>query len=136
MKLTLNQCSALFNAHKALDGYDRVVSAEGVDRVVRQAYNLPFELQLTIAENAETLEKVLGVFNKSRDALFKKHANGADKLEPGTQSLSAFVEEVNELTNTEVEVELKPINFELFSKQDNPFPPSVLSTLLLLRKSE
>lgn len=136
MKLTINQCSALFAAHKELDGYNRVVKEGETERSVRQSYVLPFAIQLAVAENMEALEKVLKLYEKNRQELFRQHANGEDFLTAGSPELIAYAKAIDDLTVSEIEVELQLLDFKQLDNANNSFPPSALSKLLLLRKPE
>lgn len=131
-KLTINQCSVLLGAHKALDGIERVVKEGEGERVVRQSYKIPFSMRLALAENIEILEGHIRRFEAQRLKLFNSHADG--KTELSGDALTAFGKVMEEAVNHEEEMDLRLIDFADLGKADDPFPPSVLSALLMVRK--
>lgn len=134
-KLTPNQYSGLLAAHRALDGFDRIVKDGDNERVVRQSYTLNFGVRLKLAENIEVLEAQLRRFEAERTKLFFVHAKEGS-IEAGTEGAVAFSKAMEEAVTTVVDIDLNPIDFDELGKSFDPYPPSVLSALLVLREEK
>jgi hypothetical protein len=136
MRLTIAQVANLLEAHKALDGYDRVVKDGNTEKVVKQPYEIGFGFSLLIAENVEALTAVVTRFNKERDKRVLRYSGGETSLQlpSGSDAAKAFSKEMHEASELEHDVDLHLINFDELKGDVNKYPPSLLAGLMPVRK--
>lgn len=134
MKLTIGQAVDLLTAHKALDGYDKIVKDGNSEKIVKQAYKLGFGFRLLIAGNIEVLEGLVRRWNKERDKLIMHHANGDTTIPPNSPAAKLFAREMQGAMETEHDLNLDLIEFDELNGGENDYPPSVLAGLMPVRK--
>jgi hypothetical protein len=136
MKLTIAQVTDLLEAHKALDGFDRVVKDGATEKIVKQPYEIGFGFSLLIAENVEALTDVVKRFNKERDKRVLKYSGGETSLQlpAGSDAAKAFSKEMLEASEVLHDVDLHLIDFNELKGDVNKYPPSVLAGLMPVRK--
>ena len=122
MKLTLTKVLNLRGALSALDSYEKAVG----DKTVRELYQLGGPLRLRIARNLNLLDPEISAYQKARNALVVQHTNGADKK----VDMANFVAAENELLESEIELDLKPIKEHELQLDKNPVPGTVLAGLM------
>ena len=81
---------------------------------------MPSATSFRVAKAVKEVQKVLEVFEESRQALVKKYGkeskDGELSIEPDSKNWKKFIDEYNELVNEEVELNITKIKSENLSK--------------------
>ncbi len=140
MKLKIAQIKTLHDAFSNLDGYQKAVKVDGVDKIVFVPYTLSGKTRYAIAKNLRILSTKIADFNKARDGLIIEVSGGANFIKKeDTDKIEKFVSLLNQLSEVEDEVDglltlsLKELGLE--EETDlNPFPATVINGLAQLIK--
>lgn len=131
--LTYAHIQPLLDAHKALDGFERILNARGESRTVLEPYRFAKgTVYLAIAKNINRLQSALEDLNNARMALVKSMLKeGETSLAPTDPRYSKFVAEYSAMIDKGIaEVELCPIYEDDLCLDTNAISRSTLAVFL------
>lgn len=130
MKTTVAEAIRLLVALKSCDGHNVVVDEGEKKKSIYVLFECPFDVRLAIAENIETLQKVMKVYEAFRNDLVKNLAKDNFGIDPKADpaAFAEFNAKDQEQLNSEIEVDVRKLKRSDLEK--TAFPPSVLAELI------
>jgi hypothetical protein len=134
MKITNQQILTLFEAIRALDGTQVLQVVDGKAVALFKGFKLANSTRWSLAQTQGKLAAALDDFNRAKSSLILAHTEGAAEISPGHPNFNHFADDLHALTQTAVDVDLKPIgvdalNFEANQVAGNEYPVAVLHAL-------
>lgn len=126
--LTTEQSIVILDAlMNKMDTYDKVVTEGGRDRVVKTFYQLEGNTRMAIARNIAALQIISKAAEKARGDLVAAMSQDGKISDEVTPKLNS---EWRKILDTENPVDLIIISEGELKLKENPYPPSLLATLL------